>query len=100
MLKIAKTYHLLPGKSISVDLPNGKVIALFNIDGIFYAIDNFCPHKGAPLAEGKLQECQISCPWHNWKFDVTTGKSINQEGECVKTYPLTIKGDDIYIPIK
>ena len=51
-----------------------QVVALFNIDGSFFALDGVCPHQGGPLGEGELAGCIITCPWHGWQFDVRTGQ--------------------------
>jgi nitrite reductase/ring-hydroxylating ferredoxin subunit len=50
-----------------------RIIALFNVDGMFYALDGICPHQGGPLGEGELEGSVITCPWHGWQFDVRTG---------------------------
>src|SRR5262245_65664365 len=60
------------GKTVTVD---GKDVALFNVDGTFHAIDNECPHRGGPLGEGDLEGCIVTCPWHAWQYDITTGES-------------------------
>src|SRR5215211_5637813 len=51
-----------------------RVVALYNVNGAFYALDGICPHQGGPLGKGKLTGCLVSCPWHGWQFDVTTGQ--------------------------
>ncbi len=49
------------------------VVALFNVDGQFYALDGVCPHQGGPLGQGTLEGCIVTCPWHGWQFDVRIG---------------------------
>lgn len=78
---------------------DGKVIALANVDGKFYAIDNVCLHRGGPLAEGELRGQAVTCPWHGWEYDVTTGKAIMNPAVGVQTYPVEVRGDDIYIDV-
>jgi nitrite reductase/ring-hydroxylating ferredoxin subunit len=51
----------------------GKEIALFNIDGSFFALDNACTHEKGPLAEGDIEGHEVTCPWHGAKFDIRTG---------------------------
>jgi nitrite reductase (NADH) small subunit len=51
-----------------------RIIALFNVDGVFYALDGVCPHQGGPLGNGQLNGCIITCPWHGWQFDVRSGQ--------------------------
>ncbi|HEV2826868.1 MAG TPA: Rieske 2Fe-2S domain-containing protein, partial [Pyrinomonadaceae bacterium] len=64
------------GNCKTIELPAGRELALFNINGEFYATENSCPHKGAPLAEGILCEHVIECDWHGWQFDVRTGECL------------------------
>ena len=78
---------------------DGKVLALANVDGKFYAIDNVCLHRGGPLAEGELSGHSVTCPWHGWQYDVTTGKSIMNPAVGVQTYAVEVRGDDIYVDI-
>lgn len=65
------------------DIPNGegrefvvagRIVALFNVNGQFHALDGICPHAGGPLAKGTLHGNVVTCPWHGWQFDVTTGQ--------------------------
>ena len=65
-----------------------KAIALFNVSGKFYALDNTCPHRGGPLGEGELDGCILTCPWHGWQFDVTTGESTS--GTQATTYKVSV----------
>jgi nitrite reductase (NADH) small subunit len=51
-----------------------QVVALFNVEGSFFALDGVCPHQGGPLADGELAGCIVTCPWHGWQFDVRTGQ--------------------------
>jgi nitrite reductase (NADH) small subunit len=78
---------------------DGKVIALANVDGKFYAIDNVCLHRGGPLAEGQLRATSVTCPWHGWEYDVTTGETIMNRAVSVQTYKVEVRGDDVYIDV-
>jgi nitrite reductase/ring-hydroxylating ferredoxin subunit len=84
---VAKTDEIPTGTG-KVVFVGDKAIALFNINGTFYAIDNTCPHSGGPLGEGNLIDNFVVCPWHGWEFDVTTGDS--NMGVQVDTYKVTI----------
>lgn len=97
LIKIGKKSQIPPGKAVCVDLPDGRVVALFNIDGEYFALNNLCPHQGAPLAEGKICGSQVTCPWHNWIFDIRSGVCLNQPGERAKRYHLEMKGEDIFL---
>src|SRR5687768_16801176 len=51
-----------------------RIVALYNVGGQFHALDGICPHQGGPLGKGVLNGCIVTCPWHGWQFDVTTGQ--------------------------
>lgn len=97
MLKIANKSHVPEGKTIAIDLPDGRSIALFNQNGQYYALNNFCPHKGAPLNEGKVENGIVTCPWHCWKFDIKSGECLSPEEAKVRSYKLFFEGDSIFI---
>ena len=83
------------GKTVSVA---GRDIALFNAAGTFYAIDNTCPHRGGPLGEGELDGTCVTCPWHNWQFDLTTGESLTDDTR-VTCFPVKVAGADILVSV-
>lgn len=51
-----------------------RIVAVANVDGRLHAIDGLCPHQGGPLGRGALCGTVLTCPWHGWQFDVTTGR--------------------------
>ena len=65
---------LPPGQAAEVTV-GGEMVALFNVEGTFHAVSNRCPHRGGPLGQGFVEGAQVSCPWHNWTFNVTTGEN-------------------------
>ncbi|MGH9827209.1 MAG: Rieske (2Fe-2S) protein [Blastocatellia bacterium] len=77
----------------------GVVIALSNVDGKFFAINNVCLHRGGPLGEGELQGKVVTCPWHGWQYDVTSGKVCGNPAVGVETYPVEVRGEDIFVDI-
>jgi len=76
----------------------GKDIALFNVDGTFYALDNVCPHRGGPLGEGDLEGCIVTCPWHAWQYDVRTGESITDDLKVAR-YEVKVEGGDVEVAV-
>jgi len=70
-----------PGTSTEV-VAADRVFAVFNIDGQFHVLDGICPHAGGPLGKGSLQGCIVTCPWHGWQFDVSTGQHQLSDGIC------------------
>lgn len=75
-------------------------IALFNVGGTFYAIDNRCTHVGGPLSQGRLSENVVTCPWHGSRFDVTTGQVVGPPARRpVQAYPARVQGDGVFVEI-
>ena len=72
-LDIAAESDCPPGGSIE-RVAGGRMVALANVDGVYHAIDGLCPHQGGPLGTGELCGEILTCPWHGWQFDVTTGR--------------------------
>jgi len=97
-VKVALKSELGTGQRKVVDAGD-ECIALFNIDGNIYAIENICCHRGGPLADGPLEGTVVKCPWHGWTFDVTTGKSPILSGAEVKSFEVKIEGDDLLVGI-
>ena len=87
---VGRIDDLRPGASISYELPDGNELAVYNVDGEFYATENFCPHKGAPLSEGTLCGHIIECGWHGWQFDVRSGECLTVRVR-IKTYKARVE---------
>ena len=66
----------------------GKAVALANVAGKFYAISDVCVHRGGPLGQGELHDTVVTCPWHGWQYDVTTGK-VTQKPAMPRKYAVT-----------
>ncbi len=93
------TVEAVPHGSARELTAGGRVVALFNVDGVFYALDGICPHAGGPLGEGALSGCVVTCPWHGWQFDVTTGQhALNPRIEQVRI-PVKIEGNDVWVEL-
>lgn len=95
---VAKTNDLKPGENKTIEV-NGREIALFNVDGEFYAIDNTCAHRGGPLGEGICDGNIVTCPWHGWKYDVTTGISPVNAQIRVSAYEVKVEGDEVKLKL-
>lgn len=94
--KVADTGDIPPGEGRSVEV-DGKRVAIFNVDGRFYAIDDSCAHQGGPLGEGELDGTIVTCPWHAWMYDVTTGENTDDPDMCVARYALRVEDTAILI---
>jgi nitrite reductase (NADH) small subunit len=93
---VAKVEEVPPGAS-RVCQVNGLAIALFNVNGRFYAIYNLCPHEGGPLGKGRLKGHVVSCPWHDLAFDVRSGEATDGGGYCVGSYEVLVKDGQVYV---
>ena len=93
---VAKVSDVKAGEGKVVEA-NGKTIALFNVDGKIYAIDNTCKHVGGPLGEGMLDDNVVICPWHNWRYNVQTGISPVNPQVKVDTYEVQVEGDEVKV---
>jgi len=80
-------------------MADDQVIALFNVDGKFHALDGVCPHAGGPLGEGTLRGTVVTCPWHGWQFDVTNGQNCLNPRMSHKAFPVTVEGTDVLVEI-
>lgn len=87
-----------PGRGATVELLDGTELALFNVGGEFHAIENFCPHRGAPLADGPLCGHIVECDWHGWRFDLRTGQCLNNNS-AVESYEVIIEDGTIKIRV-
>jgi nitrite reductase/ring-hydroxylating ferredoxin subunit len=86
------------GTCKAFDLPEGRELALYNVNGEFYATENFCPHKGAALADGFLCEHVIECGLHGWQFDVRSGQCLTVT-EKLRTYEVLVEDGLIRVVI-
>jgi 3-phenylpropionate/trans-cinnamate dioxygenase ferredoxin subunit len=98
-ITVAKATDTPPG-TITVHEVDGKRIALCNVNGRFYAIDDVCTHDGGPLDQGELIDNLVECPRHGARFDVTTGRAVVLPAvRPVKTYPVEVDGDDVKVDV-
>lgn len=95
-VKVASTQDVSEGEGIIVEV-NGTEVALFNVGGEFYALNNICRHAGGPLGDGFLEGEIVTCPWHGWTYNVKTGISLISPSVAVKTYQVKVEGSDIFI---
>ena len=96
-VKVAKTSEIDDKCAKCVDV-GGKSIALFNLGGEFFAIDELCTHEEAPLSEGFVEGDELECPWHAARFNIKTGKVLCEPAyEDLATYKVRVVGDDIEV---
>lgn len=92
---------------------NGRDIGIFHVSGRFYALQNICPHQGAPVCLGEIAgtnrpsrpDCYewdrsgeiLRCPWHGWEFDLLNGRSLFDQNVRLKMYPTHVVGERILV---
>jgi nitrite reductase (NADH) small subunit/3-phenylpropionate/trans-cinnamate dioxygenase ferredoxin subunit len=79
----------------------GRIIAVFLDQGAYYAMDDSCPHQGAPLADGVVCDKSVTCTWHGWRFSLETGLWLDspKSKTRVNTYPVRVEGDEIQVEV-
>ena len=98
-VKVAAAGDLARGEAMRVHA-GGKTLALFNVDGEFYAIDEWCTHETGPLSGGYMDGTVVMCPFHLAEFDVTTGRVLSPPAtRSVKSYRVRLTGDDIEVEV-
>ena len=98
-VKVAVADDIEPdhGKLVEVQ---GKKIALFNVDGKYYAIDDTCTHRGGPLSEGIVVGEEVTCPWHGAKFKTSTGEVCGPPApRGVTAYKVRVNGPDLELEL-
>jgi nitrite reductase (NADH) small subunit len=76
-----------------------KTLCVAMIDGKPLALDNVCPHRGGPLAEGTIEDGKVVCPWHQWEFDLATGAATDSPDIKAVTYALRQDGEDVLVEV-
>jgi 3-phenylpropionate/trans-cinnamate dioxygenase ferredoxin component len=97
-VKCAKLSELAPGVC-RVANANGTDVALFNVGGTVYCLDNTCLHRGGPLGEGTLSGDVVTCPWHGWEYNVRTGENLFDPAVKIAAHAVQVVGDDIEVAV-
>jgi nitrite reductase/ring-hydroxylating ferredoxin subunit len=72
-------------------------VALFNVDGNLYALENCCPHQGGPIVDGWIEGGTVTCPWHAWRFDLRTGKMTLGDFALVPRFEVCVRSGAVYV---
>lgn len=78
---------------------SGKLVAVFLQNGSYYAIDDVCPHMGASLSGGYVENGQVTCPWHAWRFRLADGAWADYPKIKIGCYPVRVLGDEIQVQV-
>ena len=97
-VKVAQTSEIPVGQGKCVEV-EGRRLAIFNVDGSYYAIDDVCQHQGGPLGEGELNGKLVTCPWHGWEYDVTNGINTFDTELKQEQFQVKVDGNDILVAL-
>ena len=95
-VRVASVREVPPGSG-KVVVVQGHAVALFNVDGRFFAVSNTCLHRGGPVGEGELSGTTVTCPWHGWEYDVRTGRNTTNPLACLRTFEVRLEGDEVLV---
>ncbi|WP_084727091.1 Rieske (2Fe-2S) protein [Rhodococcoides yunnanense] len=112
---VAHVDEIAPGNKKVVDSIGRHGVGVYNVNGKYYAIANYCPHEGGPLCVGRTHGQTIRddsapggavearegefiyCPWHQWGFELATGTTAVKPEWSIRTYPVHVDGDDVIV---
>jgi len=97
-VRVSTVHDVPPGTGAVVEA-NGRRVALFNVDGAFYALDNTCLHRGGPVGEGDLDGVVVTCPWHGFQYDVTTGRNMFDPQVGLQTFATRVEDGDVLVAV-
>jgi len=95
---LAKVGSIPPGQGATFTVGD-RMVAVFHVDGQYYAIDDLCPHMGASLGAGHVENGTVTCPWHAWRFRVTDGTWCDNPRIKTDTFEVRVVGDEIQVRI-
>lgn len=82
-----------------VETPVGRIAIFRTAEDRVFALDDHCPHKGGPLSQGIVHGAAVTCPLHSWVISLETGKALGADEGCVRTIPIKIEGDKLFIAL-
>ena len=100
LVRVASVSDIPSGTAKIVEVV-GEHIAVFNVNGKFYAMNNTCLHRGGPLGEGFVNgsELTVECPWHGWTYSLETGETSFDQNQKVKTYTVKVQDSDVFLEL-
>ena len=97
-IHVADMTAIPPGTAKVIEVQN-VAVALFNLEGTIYALDNMCQHAGGPLGEGKIKDDIVICPWHGYRYNIKTGKYLKNPDMRVACYQVKVESGQIKVSV-
>ena len=98
-VKVCAVNDLKPGECKMVEA-NGTPVALYNVGGRYYATHNTCAHRGGPLGEGSLEGEVVTCQWHGFQFNVTSGQCVGPNPALkVTSFKASVQGNEVFVEL-
>jgi nitrite reductase (NADH) small subunit len=98
-VRAATAAAIPPGRILEVNV-SGTSVAIANVDGKLFAISNICLHRGGPIGQGPLEGKIVTCPWHGWAFDVTTGILVHSPTAGLACYPVEVRAEEVFVDVE
>lgn len=98
-IRIASASECPPGGSIEREAA-GRIVAVCRVGDSWYALDGVCPHQGGPLGRGMLCGRVLTCPWHGWQFDVTTGRHRLNATMQQPCFEVEERGGEVFVRVE
>jgi len=94
--RVARLDELKPGQCVSLRVGLRRV-AVWNVGGRLYALEDACRHMKAPLSTGRVDGTTLTCSWHGWKYDITTGQCHDKSWGCVRAFEVKVENGVILV---
>jgi nitrite reductase (NADH) small subunit len=95
-VRVADAAAVPPGSARTV-MAGAYEVALFNVGGTFYALENSCPHQGSPIVDGPIEGLTVTCPWHAWCFDLRSGSMTLGDFASIPRFEVRVEQDGVYL---
>jgi nitrite reductase/ring-hydroxylating ferredoxin subunit len=96
--RVVEVERLAPG-TCGEFVVGQRIVALFHVEGQFYALDGICPHQGGPLGKGALNGPVVTCPWHGFQFDVRTGQHLTSRTLVQPSFPTKVEAGAVWVDL-
>ncbi|HXI01962.1 MAG TPA: Rieske 2Fe-2S domain-containing protein [Candidatus Saccharimonadales bacterium] len=95
-VRFAALSDIPPGRNKSLRIGLRRIV-VYNVEGSLYALEDACAHMKAPLSAGRLRGMKLTCSWHGWTYDITSGRRTEREGVCVRTFQVKVENGEVLV---